>query len=78
MRGSLKYGWFDMIIAADAADNVCGAKKFMWSKIASHVKYVTFQNSPYLSFGKVFDFLGQQLKQANFSWLKIARFGVNG
>ena len=29
-------------------------------------------------FGKVFNSFGQQLKQANFSWLKIARFGVNG
>ena len=30
--------WAYMIIVADAAVNVCGAKKFMWSKIASHVK----------------------------------------
>ena len=27
-----------MIIVADAADNVCGAKYFMWSNFASHDK----------------------------------------
>ena len=27
-----------MIIVADAADNVCGAKYFMWSHLASHDK----------------------------------------
>ena len=37
---------------------------------------VTFQNVQFLSFGKVFDSFGQQLKLSNFSGLKIARFGV--
>ena len=32
------------IIVADATDNVCGAKKFTWSKIASHVKYFAPHN----------------------------------
>ena len=38
MRAPTNVSCAYMIIVAGAADNVCGAKKIMWSKIASHVK----------------------------------------
>ena len=39
---------------------------------------VTFQNSPYLSFGKVFEFFVKTIEKVKLFRLKITRLGVNG